>query len=658
MKRIFVTGATGFIGSNFLLRAIGSKVERAIVLARSSGGQSAASRVRDALVQANAGYAVAVDVDQVMAAIDVVEGDITAPSLDLTSTDISARFGRIEEVWHFAATLNYEKFNSESISTTNVEGTENVMAFANAIDAGTFTYVSTAYVCGKLSGQIAERLLAEYPEFNNLYEQSKFDAERLVKTAAQELGLATRIIRPSIVVGNSETYKRGNTAAGLYGFVKQMVSLKRALERSPSKVRIFGDLDAAANFVPVDWVVRDLMWIISEPAVGTEVFHVTSDGGPSNLELIEILKDELGAESILAVRSQDAIDLSAVERLIEARTAYYASYASSQRTFESRRMDRRELTVDDLRFFMRDYVAELSRDQATGLFRQRQIQSNGHLLNAYDMGIPGRKVALICNAAGMPIELIEPLACTLAQRFHVISWESRLFPSMDPRWTEWRSIEVEEHVDDGLAVLDAYGIDTAHVLGWCNGVRIALGIAVKRRITVDKLVLMSGSFGLPGIKETEFEQTMRAVMPAIARNPKFAENLLQSFFGSDGQEGGAIALGGRASDTLLRTTDPELVHLIGKPFSSADTIGRYSRLIAGFAGAAGIEPVSVSDIPTLVIVGSADISVEPNASHTYAAGLRDAALIEIEGADHFAPANSREYQRSVMHWLDNGHAKL
>lgn len=652
MKRIFVTGATGFIGSNFLLRAVGSRVERAAVLARSSGNRSAENRVRDALLQANAGYAVAVDVEQVMAAIDVVEGDITAPGLGISSEDIQVSLGRVDEVWHFAATLNYEKFNSESISSTNVEGTENVMAFAKAVDAETFTYVSTAYVCGTLSGRIPESLLAERPAFNNLYEQSKFDAEHLVASAAERLGLATRIIRPSIVIGNSETYRRGNTAAGLYGFVKQMVSLKRALERSPSRVRIFGDLDAVANFVPVDWVTQDLMWIIDERITGIEVFHVTSDGGPSNFELIEILKDELGADNILATSSQNAVGLSPVERLIEARTAYYASYATSQKTFISRRPGKRKLDTDALRLFVREYVMELTQEQSLSLFRQRQIRSNGHSLNVYDMGTPGREVALICNAAGMPIELIEPLAQTLAQHLHVISWESRLFPSIDPDWTEWRSIEVDEHVDDGLAVVRAFGVDTAHILGWCNGVRIALGISVSSQITVKKLVLMSGSFGLPAMKETEFEQTMRGVMPAIAGNPLLADKLLQSFFGSAEQDGDTISLGGCAPDTLLRTTDPEIVHLIGKPFSSADSIGRYSRLIAGFAHEAGIEPERVLDIPTLVIVGSADISVAPSASRKYAAEMRNATLIEITGADHFAPANNREYQRAVSHWLE------
>lgn len=651
MKRVFITGGTGFVGSNFLLKSIGSRVERATVLARSSGSRSAESRVRDALLQANAGYAIPVDVDRVMSAIDVVEGDITTLGLGISSKDIQPLLGRFNEVWHFAATLNYEKFNSDGISATNVEGTENVLAFAKAIDADTFNYISTAYVCGRLSGQIAEEILAERPAFNNLYEQSKFDAELLVASAAEKLGVATRIIRPSIVIGNSETYRRGNTAAGLYGFIKQMFSLKRALERSPSTVRIFGDLEATANFVPVNWVISDLMWIIDEPTTGLDIFHVTSDGGPNNLKLIDILKDEIDAKNILAARSGSAVDLSPVERLIEARTAYYASYAASQKSFVSRRKNQRKLTAEDMRQFVRDYITELTQGQSTSLFRHQQMQSNGHLLNVYDMGLPGRDVALICNAAGMPIELIEPLARTLSERFHVISWESRLYPSIDPDWKDWRSIAVREHVDDGIAVVEAFGAKAAHVLGWCNGVRIALGISVSRKITVNKLVLMSGSFGLPAMKETQFEQTMRAVMPSIAGNPPLAEKLLQSFFGSVRQDGDVMAIGGSASDTLLHTTDPDLVHLIGKPFSTADSIGRYSRLITGFAREVGVEPAMLCDIPTLVIVGSADISVEPSASHTYAAGIRDGTLIEIEGADHFAPANNREYQREVSRWL-------
>lgn len=651
MKRVFVTGASGFIGSNFLLRALGQKVENAIVLSRSTAKRSAWDRVRDALHQANLACATAVDVDSILRRIEVVEGDITQANLGL-STDRFSNFQTIDEVWHLAATLNYEKFNSEGIAATNVDGTENVLSFAKQIGAGCFNYISTAYVCGRMFGGIDERVQSQRPTFNNLYEESKYDAELLVHRMASDLALPTRIIRPSIVIGNSETYRRGSTTAGLYGFVKQMFSLKRALERSTSQVRMFGDPDAMANFIPVDWVVDDLLRIMDASTAGIDVFHVTSDGGPNNYQLLEILKEELGMSNIIASPRVGADDLSSVERLIEARTAYYASYASSQKEFASQREETRILSAENLRGFVRSHANELEQEQSGNRFRKKKIYNNDHLLNVYDMGEKGREVALICNAAGMPIELVEPLALLLAERFHVITWETRLFPSVDNTPLRGQYVAVGEHVSDGLSVLASFGTASAHILGWCNGVRVALGIATSGRVPVGKLVLMSGSFGLARFAETEFERTMRAVMPAIAGNPKLAETLLRSFFAKEVSAPAASVLALGTSDTLLRTTDPELVHLIAKPFGTADSIGRYSRLIAGFAREEGADPISIGTIPTLVIVGSADISVEPSTSRRFAAEVPGATMIEIEGADHFGPATSPPFQRAVSHWLE------
>src|ERR1019366_4703391 len=93
----------------------------------------------------------------------------------------------------------------------NLEGTRRMLEFAELACARggleRYGHVSTAYVAGTYSGRFAECDLDRGQLFRNSYEQSKFEAEQLVRTRA---GLPFTILRPSIVVGDRRT---GWTAA-------------------------------------------------------------------------------------------------------------------------------------------------------------------------------------------------------------------------------------------------------------------------------------------------------------------------------------------------------------------------------------------------------------------------------------------------------------
>ena len=62
-----------------------------------------------------------------------------------------------------------------------------------------FVHVSTAYVGGTHTGRFDEDDLDVGQGFRNTYEQSKFEAEQVVRAS----GLPVRVVRPSIVVGES-----------------------------------------------------------------------------------------------------------------------------------------------------------------------------------------------------------------------------------------------------------------------------------------------------------------------------------------------------------------------------------------------------------------------------------------------------------------------
>ena len=74
---------------------------------------------------------------------------------------------------------------------------------AGARQLRSFAYVGTAYVAGERAGLVREDELAVGQGYRNTYEQTKAEAEALVRS---RLGsLPGVILRPSIIVGDSQT---------------------------------------------------------------------------------------------------------------------------------------------------------------------------------------------------------------------------------------------------------------------------------------------------------------------------------------------------------------------------------------------------------------------------------------------------------------------
>ncbi len=120
-----------------------------------------------------------------------LRGDIASPRFGLTREEWRNLAGRIDCVVHSAAITSFFR-PDEMTFRTNVGGTENVLDLAAAAQAPLY-HISTAFVhpCshGRTGGE------------PNAYERSKREAERIVR----ESGLPISIVRPSVVVGDSQT---------------------------------------------------------------------------------------------------------------------------------------------------------------------------------------------------------------------------------------------------------------------------------------------------------------------------------------------------------------------------------------------------------------------------------------------------------------------
>lgn len=170
----------------------------------------------------------------------------------------------------------------------NVEGTARVLEFCQSRDIPPrLQYVSTCYVSGRYEGRFGEDVLDEGQAFRNHYEETKHEAEALVRSAL-DAGLPVTIYRPGIVVGDSTT---GETQKydGPY-FLAQF------LQRQPgvAVVPAVGDADEVRIcLVPRDFVVgaMDELSVLDE-SVGRTYALVDPDP-PTVRELVTAFAERL-----------------------------------------------------------------------------------------------------------------------------------------------------------------------------------------------------------------------------------------------------------------------------------------------------------------------------------------------------------------------------
>jgi long-chain acyl-CoA synthetase len=148
--------------------------------------------------------------EQYAGRVDAVAADLIAPRLGLASARCEELARRVSTIVHSAASVSFTLPLPEA-RAINVEGTRRMLDFAELASARggleRYGHVSTAYVSGTHAGRFAECDLDLGQRFHNSYEQSKFEAEQLVRARA---GLPFTILRPSIVVGDRRS---GWTAA-------------------------------------------------------------------------------------------------------------------------------------------------------------------------------------------------------------------------------------------------------------------------------------------------------------------------------------------------------------------------------------------------------------------------------------------------------------
>ena len=261
---VLLTGATGMVGRELMVRMARRPDTTVLCPIRGANDADAERRLAETLSRMphqplSAGE---------RARLSAFSGDISKPRMGLDQARWDSLADRVTRIVHGAASVSWSQ-PLEVARTINVGGTTEMLRLAEAAHARgslqAFDYLSTVMVAGKREGVIGEEELDEHGSFWSTYEQSKAEAEALVR--ARKGTLPISVFRLSMVVGDSRT---GHTSA-----FNVMYWPLKMLSRGVFWI-VPADATGIVDVVPVDFVADAVEALSADPAQRGKGFHIAA----------------------------------------------------------------------------------------------------------------------------------------------------------------------------------------------------------------------------------------------------------------------------------------------------------------------------------------------------------------------------------------------
>ena len=345
--RILLTGATGFLGIH-LAQLFIKKGYTLFILARPLDDCSPRERVYKLLDW--------LDPDWNPSRVHIVSGDLNCSDLGLCPADYHLLASSVDEIIHCASETSFSERKRPQIEKANVENLHYLLDFAAKSRCCFFHFISTAYVAGKRRGSCPEALV-KTQTFFNVYEETKYRAEKTAVTRCSQEGLRLNIYRPSIVYGNSRTGKTLRFNA-MYYPVKMLVFLKNLYHKNTGEqtsegaenmgisfdsngtahmpIRIEAAASRGINVIPVDFFTS-AFFAIMESAIDGDVFHITNDNITPVSDMIDYTQRYFHIKGLQAVRPENFLSESqnSLEILFSRYTQISRPYMKDERIFDN-----------------------------------------------------------------------------------------------------------------------------------------------------------------------------------------------------------------------------------------------------------------------------------------------------------------------------------
>lgn len=269
--KVLLTGAAGPVGGELLLRLLAEEDRRVVCLVSAPSREAARARGRELLVASTGRGALAGLVEWLPARLEQRD-------LGLAPADWGRLASEVEEVFHCAQSP-WDRAGGREPPDARVAA-EVLRLCLEARARGGFrrlNHLSSAWAAGLATGEVqADRLPEDRAErFRSAWERTQARAERLLRARWDRV--PTMILRPSLVVGESET-GRTREWDGLYYPLRLIAS-----GRLPWIPRGGAGL---VDCVPVDGVAAGLLALSRRDDTQGRAFHLVAGAGALPLERV------------------------------------------------------------------------------------------------------------------------------------------------------------------------------------------------------------------------------------------------------------------------------------------------------------------------------------------------------------------------------------
>jgi nucleoside-diphosphate-sugar epimerase len=286
-KNIFITGATGILGSQVFYELLplfvsGTIQGKIVLLVRPVRNITSKQRVENILTHPDAPEKVKeLSFSELMKHIIIIDAGLNDFMPVMLPEGI-----KNYTVIHAAASVNLGQNESsgKEIEDNNYKGTMNIL-YSMTPFMKQFVYISTAFSSGHRKGEIDDDFLSvKECNFRNPYEQFKHLTEVFVDSYCTSKGIEWKILRPSIICGRlvEAPFYAISRFLVFYLFPRYVIAFRKRLTKFELRLSVPERSDI--NIVPVDYVSKAVVASLQTPVQQLNIVH------PRNVSCRELFR--------------------------------------------------------------------------------------------------------------------------------------------------------------------------------------------------------------------------------------------------------------------------------------------------------------------------------------------------------------------------------
>ncbi|KAL8991989.1 MAG: hypothetical protein Q9169_007467, partial [Polycauliona sp. 2 TL-2023] len=206
-SQIFLTGATGFLGSHILAELLKTTLSEVCCIVRDTTPSEARRRIKSVFI----GWGIWDD--SFTTRIQVYCGDIRKERLGLQPDEYLSLARSVHTIYHAAAVNSY-LVPYQELEEANMDGTVEVLKFAGSLIRKRVIYISSLSVFSEIANEresgeqrpVMPGMDTWVPEMITDYAETKWIAEHLVLNFV-DIGGQALIIRPGRLMGNTVNFR-------------------------------------------------------------------------------------------------------------------------------------------------------------------------------------------------------------------------------------------------------------------------------------------------------------------------------------------------------------------------------------------------------------------------------------------------------------------